>query len=151
MTSTKEVSILAIVHNGKLALETQVHQDRETLFCPGNQSKGVSELVEKILGKGYADEIQKFGRVVDVIIKPGEEVKLIIDVYKIEISDAANVQLPENFSWYTKQQLATDQRGKRDKQLYLRLLESKPLNVEYSEEQLAAWIDAKILYWHEQS
>ena len=126
-----------------------MHQNRETLFCPGSPTTDVTKIAEKILGKRFTNKLQKFGHVTDVIIKPGEVVTLLINIYRLEIPETYTVRLPEKFSWYTKDQLESDPRGKRDKRLYLRLLENKPLNVEYSEEQLEDWIDAKILYWRE--
>lgn len=148
-TVKKEVAILAITHGDALALEILPHEGQEILSCPGTSKNGINELVSKILGTSSANLIQPFGQAVDVIIKPNEVVELVINVYKVEIPNEAKVQLPTNYSWFSKKQLAEDPRGRRDTRLYLRLLEDKPLNVQYSEDQRGRWIDATILYWRD--
>lgn len=145
----KEVAIVAITKGGSLALEILPHDGQDILSCPGASKNGISELVLKVLGASNANQVQPFGQAVDVIIKPNEAVELVIDVYRVEIPDGANVQLPENYSWFSKEQLAEDPRGRRDARFYARLLENKPLDLHYSEDQRGKWIDATVLYWRE--
>lgn len=109
----------------------------------------MNDLILKLLGDDFLNQTQDFGRVTDLILKPDETVNLEITIVKISIPDISTIQLPKNCSWYSREQISTDARCRRDKKFYLRLLENKPLNVEYSEEQLGKWIDAKILYWRE--
>lgn len=140
---------MVIVNNNAMALETFEHQGQDILCVPGSSSSNANDLIAKILGENFIPNVHNFGHAVDVILKPNETVELQMTIYKILLPDISNIQLPENFFWYSHGQISTDARCRRDKKFYLRLLEDKPLNVEYSEEQLEKWIDAKILYWRE--
>lgn len=145
----KEVSLLVMIYRNTIVLESVTHPDQEILSVPGSSKNEVNSLILKLLGEDYLNQTQDFGRVTDLVLKPEETVSLEISIVKINIPDVSSVQLPKNFSWYSHEQISTDARCRRDKKFYMRLLEDKPLNVEYSEEQLGKWIDAKILYWRE--
>jgi hypothetical protein len=116
---------------------------------PGATRDTVSLRITEILGKEYVGTEKSFGSFIDLINKPGGEVEVAGDVFRIEVPEGMKITIPEGFGWYTKDQIEADTRCKRDHRFYSRLLESRPLNLKYSEDQLGKWIDAKILSWDE--
>lgn len=148
-TIRKEAAILAITQGDSLMLEVLPHDGQDVLSCPGTSKNGINELAPRVLGEVSASQLQPFGRIIDIIIKPNETVELVVDVYRVKIPEGTKIQLPKNHSWFSKKQLSEDPRGQRDARLYLRLLDDKPLDLQYSEDQRGKWIDAKILYWRE--
>ena len=146
----KEVCILVIVCGKKILLESVQHeQGYEILSVPGAPKDAVPQRITGILGEKYVGAEKPFGSFTDLIIKPEGEVELAGDVFRIEVSEGHEIAIPKEFGWYAKEQIETDRRCRRDRRFYLRLLESKPLNLKYSEDQLGKWIDAKILSWDE--
>jgi hypothetical protein len=146
----KEVCLLVIISGNKILLESVWHaQGYEILSVPGAPQGAVSQRIADILGKGYVGVEKPFGSFTDLIIKPGVEVELMGNVFRIEISEGYGITTPKEFGWYTKEQIEADPRCKRDRRFYSRLMESRPLHLRYSEDQLGKWIDAKILSWDE--
>ena len=146
----KEVFILAITHGDNLTLERHEHEGYEILQLPGSRSLDeLHKIAQRIIGAEHAKQIQNFGQAINIIIKPNETVEIVTNIYKVEIDDTSKLKLPESFAWYSKEELASDPRGRRDAKFHLRLIEKKPLDVKFSEEQLGKWIDAKILDWKE--
>jgi hypothetical protein len=146
----KEVCILAIICGNKILLETIQHAEGyEILSVPGGPIDAASQRIAEILGKEYVGAEKPFGSFTDLIIKPEGEVELAGSVLRIEVPEGHEITIPEGFGWYTKEQIEADPRCKRDRRFYSRLLESRPLNLKYSESQLEKWIDAKILSWDE--
>ncbi len=149
MNEIRNVCVLVITQAHRLALQCDKHQGYEVLQLPGESPEKFPALVHQLIGPDYARHLRPFGRAVDIIIKSSKTVELVTDIYKVEIGDASNIDLPSNFAWYSKEEVATDPRGRRDARFHLRLLEDRPLDLKFSEEQPEKWIDAKILYWHE--
>jgi hypothetical protein len=149
LMQTKSVSILLIKKADSLVLFEQIHDGEPILFIPGESSDKFSPLKAKFIPILLEHRIVPFGKIVNTIIKPDETVTALIDVYKFELADSEDFQLPDGSAWYSRDQIARDPRVRRDKQLYLRLLDPQPLNLEYTEEQLHRWVDAKIVSWRE--
>lgn len=150
MNNKKEVYILAITHGDSLALGKHEHQGYEILQLPGSRSLDeLREIASRIVGKENAKRMQNFGRAINTIIKPEETVEVLTNIYKIEIDDISKLTMLENFAWYSREELVSDQRGRRDIRFHLRILENKPLDLKFTEEQLDKWIDAKVIDWEE--
>lgn len=146
----KEVCILIILRDGKILLESVQHsQGYEILSVPGAPKDAVAQRITEVLGKEYVGTEKPFGSFINLIIKPGSNVELAGNVFRIEVPQGYKITFPEEFGWYTKEQIESDPRCRRDRRFYLRLLESRPLKLKYSEDQLGEWIDAKILSWDE--
>ncbi len=146
----KEVCILAIICGEKILLETIQHAEGYEIFSiPGVPRDAVSQKIADILGNEYVGTEKPFGSFVDVITKQNGEVELMGDVFRIEVPEGHELAITKGFDWYTKNQIETDLRCKRDRRFYLRLLESRPLNLKYCEDQSGRWIDARILSWEE--
>lgn len=109
----------------------------EILSVPGAPKDAISQRITGILGKEYVGAEKPFGSFTDLIIKPDGDVELVGDIFRIEIPEGHGITIPENFDWYAKEQIETDPRCRRDRRFYLRLLESKPLNLRYSEDNSA--------------
>lgn len=150
MNKKKEVHILAITHDGSLALEKHEHQGYEILQLPGSRSlEELRVVAQRIVGADSARKMQNFGRAINIIIKPDEVVEVLTNIYKIEIDDISKLNMPGNFAWYSREALSSDPRGRRDARFHLRILEGKPLNLKFSEDQPGKWIEAKVIAWEE--
>jgi len=146
----KEVCILVIICGKKILLESIQHKHGyEILSVPGAPKDAISQRITGILGKEYVGAEKPFGSFTDLIIKPDGDVELVGNVFRIEMREGSEITIPKVFGWYTKEEIEADPRCRRDRRFYLRLLESKPLSLKYSEDQLGEWIDAKILSWDE--
>lgn len=149
MHRVKEVSILVITCRSHLVLQCSKHQGYEVLQLPGCLPDKLPELIKCFVRPEHSQQVHEFGRAVDVIIKQEETVELVTDIRKIEIDDPSLINLPEGFSWYSQEEIASDSRGKRDARFHLRMLDSQPIDLEFSEKQPERWIDSEILYWRE--
>lgn len=146
----KEACILIIVRGDQILLESVWHSEGyEILSVPGSPTDALSKRIASILGKQYIGAEKPFGSFTDIIIKPEGKVELVGKCFRIERREKDKTTIPNKFKWYTREQIKTDPRCKRDRRFYLRLLESKPLNLKYSEDQRGRWVDAIILSWDE--
>lgn len=152
MTTHKDrtVWLLIVMKGDRLLLEKNFHEGRNILQLPGGSSKeGVADLVSKLFGDEYISRITDFGTILNTIIKPEEIVDLHINLSKVIIDDALDLQIPDDMEWCSKETCISDPRGKRDARLHERLFEDTPLSLVYTEEQLEGWYDAKIISWDE--
>ncbi len=134
----------------RLLLEKNFHEGRNILQLPGGPSnKGIEALVFELFGIEYGNLITDFGTILNTIIKPEGIVDLHINLRKVIIDDASDLQIPDDMEWCSKEVCISDPRGKRDARLYERLFEDSPLSLVYTEEQLEGWYDAEIIFWDE--
>lgn len=152
MNTHKERSVwLLIAMKGDcLLLKKSFHEGRDILQLPGGPSKeGIELLVSELFGEKYNNNITDFGTILNTIIKPEETVDLHISLQRVMINNSVDSQLPDGLEWCSREVCVSDPRGKRDARLHERLFEDSPLSLEYTEEQLNGWYDAKIVSWDE--
>lgn len=146
----RTVWLLVAMKGGCLLLEKNFHEGRNILQLPGGPSKeGIAELVSKLFGVEYSNQIIDFGTILNTIIKPQEIVDLHIKLQRVVIDDSTDFQLPDDLEWCSKETCISDARGRRDSRLHERLFEDRHLSLVYVEEQLEDWYDAKITSWNE--
>ena len=146
----KEACILIVVRGDKILLESVHHSEGyEILSVPGAPRDALPKRIADILGGQYVGAEKSFGSFTDLIIKPAGETELTGECFRVEMRKNDPVSIPKEFGWYTREEIETDPRCRRDRRFYLRLLEPKPFNLKYSENQRGRWIDATILSWDE--
>ena len=115
----RTVWLLIVMKGDRLLLEKNFHEGRNILQLPGGPSnKGIEALVFELFGIEYGN---------------------LINLRKVIIDDASDLQIPDDMEWCSKEVCISDPRGKRDARLYERLFEDSPLSLVYTEEQLEGW------------
>ncbi len=147
----KTVWLLVAIKDDCLLLKKNFHEDRDILQLFGSGTKeDIEELVLEIFGPGYVGKLEDFGYINNTIIKPEETVHIRINLLRVMLDDNPDLQIDEKiYEWCSKAVCASDERGHRDARLHNRLFENRRVALDFTEEQLNGWYNAKIILWEE--
>lgn len=138
----KNIVLYCYFHKESMLLFRSYHpQGYEFLTLPNPQEIENNQVLKKAL-KSKKD----YGQFTVIIHKDEADVTVYARIFSIELTKEIPV---ENGEWYDKSRLEKDERCERDRRFYLRLLEKRPLQLEYEEVQPLDWRKAIITRWTE--
>ena len=143
--------MVVAIKDGRLLIKKNVHEGKEILQLFGGGTKeDIETLVSEMFGSDYVGKLEDFGYINNTIIKPEEVVHIRINLLRITLSDNAELQVDEKvYEWCSKEVCTSDERGQRDIRLHNRLFEDRRVALDFTEEQLNGWHNAKIILWGE--
>lgn len=147
----KNSVVVFIFYRDEILLKHQYHEGYEIIDLVGsfvNNDASSEHKVDEVLSElGLMNKrlLKPHGSIRNIIHKPGEDVDLRIQLYKLEINQKL-VRPNKNYFWFDRA-VASDSRARRIRRIVEIAFDTNPVNIYWEENQYGKWIDSETVVW----